>query len=331
MSIRTVGVIGTGVIGASWAGLFLAHGLRVLVSDPAPNAEKGLKDAIQTVLPTLKAIHPDSNIDLSKLEFVGPSLGDRLGEVDFIQENAPERTDLKIKLIAELDAGARPGVLIASSSSGIPSSQFISNCAKNPGRVLIGHPFNPPHLMPLVEVVPHPGTDSKSVDVAVSFYKSLGKTPVVIQKEVPGFAANRLQAVLCNEVYSLVSNGVMSAKDVGKSIIAALVNEETRSDCLDTCVTSSLGPRWAVTGPLMSNAMGGGGGRDGFRHLLEHLGPASQQWLEHIKANSFQWNAESLDKLTESVGEELQGADVRELEKERDRLLVEILKLKGSI
>ncbi|CCT71793.1 related to lambda-crystallin [Fusarium fujikuroi] len=313
MSIRTVGVVGTGVIGASWAGLFLAHGLRVLVSDPAPNAEKGLKDAIHTLLPILEVIRPHSNIDLSKLEFVGSSLGHRLGEVDFIQENAPERVDLKTKLIAELDAGARPEVVIASSSSGIPSSQFISNCAKNPGRVLIGHPFNPPHLMPLVEVVPHPGTDSKSVDTAVSFYRSIGKTPVVIKKEVPGFAANRLQAVLCNEVYSLVSNGVMSAKDV------------------DTCVTSSLGPRWAVTGPLMSNAMGGGGGSDGFRHLLEHLGPASQQWLEHIKANSFQWDTESLDKLTDSVGEELQGANVKELEKERDRLLVEILKLKGSL
>ncbi|KAF4424223.1 lambda-crystallin [Fusarium acutatum] len=313
MSIHTVGVVGTGVIGASWAGLFLAHGLRVLVSDPAPNAEKGLKDTILTLLPILEVIRPHSNIDLSKLEFVGPSLGDRLGEVDFIQENAPERTDLKIKLIAELDAGTRPGVVIASSSSGIPSSHFISDCAKNPGRVLIGHPFNPPHLMPLVEVVPHPGTDPKSVDTAVSFYKSIGKTPVVIKKEVPGFAANRLQAVLCNEVYSLVSNGVMSAKDV------------------DTCVTSSLGPRWAVTGPLMSNAMGGGGGSDGFRHLLEHLGPASQQWLEHIKANAFQWDTESIDKLTDSVGEELKGANVKELEKERDRLLVEIFKLKGSI
>ncbi|KLO93057.1 lambda-crystallin [Fusarium fujikuroi] len=313
MSIRTVGVVGTGVIGASWAGLFLAHGLRVLVSDPAPNADKGLKDAIHTLLPILEVIRPHSNIDLSKLEFVGSSLGHRLGEVDFIQENAPERVDLKTKLIAELDAGAKPEVVIASSSSGIPSSQFISSCAKNPGRVLIGHPFNPPHLMPLVEVVPHPGTDSKSVDTAVSFYRSIGKTPVVIKKEVPGFAANRLQAVLCNEVYSLVSNGVMSAKDV------------------DTCVTSSLGPRWAVTGPLMSNAMGGGGGSDGFRHLLEHLGPASQQWLEHIKANSFQWDTESLDKLTDSVGEELQGANVKELEEERDRLLVEILKLKGSL
>lgn len=135
-------------------------------------------------------------------------------------QNAPERVDLKIKLIAELDAGARPEVVIASSSSGIPSSHFISNCAKNPGRVLIGHPFNPPHLMPLVEVVPHPGTDSKSVDIAVRFYRSIGKTPVVIKREVPGFAANRLQAVLCNEVYSLVSNGVMSAKDVGKSTMA---------------------------------------------------------------------------------------------------------------
>ncbi len=124
-----------------------------------------------------------------------------------------------MKLLGEIDAGTRPEVTIASSSSGIPSSQFIAQCGKAPERVLIGHPFNPPHLMPLVEVVPHPKTAKASIEAALSFYKSLGRKPVHIRQEVPGFAANRLQAVLCNEAYSLVSRGIMSAKDLGKPIL----------------------------------------------------------------------------------------------------------------
>ena len=132
-------------------------------------------------------------------------------------QNAPEKLGLKTKLIAEIDAVARENVIIASSSSGIPSSQFVTDCKKNPGRVLIGHPFNPPHLMPLVEVVPHPGSSQQAIANALEIYTSLGKRPVLVKKETPGFAANRLQAALCNEAYSLVANGVLSATDVGKS------------------------------------------------------------------------------------------------------------------
>ncbi|GJN86964.1 hypothetical protein PLIIFM63780_010546 [Purpureocillium lilacinum] len=214
MAIRTIGVVGTGVIGASWTGLFLAHGLRVLVSDPAPKAEKKLAEHLQAIWPTLKTLGLSSNASLSNYQFVGTNLGKYYADVDFIQENAPERVDLKTKLLGEIDAATRPDVVIASSSSGIPSSNFIQKCYKNPGRVLIGHPFNPPHLMPLVEVVPHPTTDKATTDTAVAFYRSLGRRPVVIRKEIPGFAANRLQAVLCNEAYSLVSRGVMSAQDL---------------------------------------------------------------------------------------------------------------------
>lgn len=141
---------------------------------------------------------------------------------DNVHQNAPERKDLKIKLLAEMDAGARPEVIIASSSSGIPSSQFIANCKKNPDRVLIGHPFNPPHLMPLVEVVPHPGTSEDAIKHAFDFYTAMGKRPVLVKHETPGFAANRLQAAVCSEAYSLVANGILSAVDVGESAIVAL-------------------------------------------------------------------------------------------------------------
>lgn len=135
-----------------------------------------------------------------------------------LEQNAPERVELKSKLLGEIDAATRPDVIIASSSSGIPSSQFISKCAINSGRVLIGHPFNPPHLMPLVEVVPHPKTAASCTEAAMAFYKSLGQSPVHIRQEIPGFAANRLQAALCTEAYSLVSRGIMSAQDLGKSL-----------------------------------------------------------------------------------------------------------------
>ncbi|KAI4724790.1 putative hydroxyacyl-CoA dehydrogenase [Aureobasidium sp. EXF-10728] len=311
--IKTVGIVGTGVIGASWAGLFLSRGLRVIVSDPASNSGQKLDKYLKTIWPDLKKIGLAPGASLDNYQFVGASLKDHYSKVDFVQENAPEKLEIKTKLLAEIDAATRSDVVIASSSSGLPSSKFIGD-TKNPGRILIGHPFNPPHLMPLVEVVPHPKTDKASVDAAVEFYKSLNKRPVVIKKEVPGFAANRLQAALCSEAYSLVSRGILSAEDLDA----------------DACVTNSLGPRYALTGPLMSNAMGGGGGTDGFRHLLEHLGPATETWLADMREHAFVFNNESLDTLSASVGKELEGKDVQALEAERDRLLVEILRLKSE-
>ncbi|KAK5989634.1 L-carnitine dehydrogenase [Cladobotryum mycophilum] len=294
MSIRTVGVIGTGVIGASWTALFLAHGCRVLVSDPASGAEKKLSQYLKTAWPALENVGLAKEASLSNYRFVGGSLKDHYKELDFVQENAPERVDLKIKLFAEIDASTRPDVVIASSSSGIPSSRFISQCTQNPGRWF---PI-PRH--------------KKSVEQALEFYRSLGRKPVLIRQETPGFAANRLQAVLCNEAYSLVSRGILSAED------------------LDTCVTNSLGLRWAVTGPLMANAMGGGGGSEGFRHLLEHLGPATQTWLQDMKTNAFNWSSESLDVLEAKVSDELKGKDIEALERERDELLVKLLQLKSQ-
>ncbi|KAI4665243.1 uncharacterized protein J4E88_010568 [Alternaria novae-zelandiae] len=225
-------------------------------------------------------------------------------------QNAPERPDLKTKLLAEIDAAVRSDVVIASSSSGIPSSKFISQC-QHPERVLIGHPFNPPHLMPLVEVVPHSNTSASAISNAMAFYESVGRRPVHIKEEVPGFVANRLQAALCNEAYSLVARGIVTAQD------------------LDACVTTSLGPRWAMVGPFLANAMGGGGGSEGFKHLLEHLGPASRVWVEDMQEHKFDWSQDSIDALGSSVSDELQGKDVQELEQKRDDDLVKFFKIKG--
>ncbi|KFG80591.1 hypothetical protein MANI_017583 [Metarhizium anisopliae] len=333
MSIRTVGVVGTGVIGSSWIGLFLAHGLQVIVSDPASGAEQKLAAYLQAIWPTMQKSGLAPNAALTNYRFVGAQFKHHFANVDFVQENAPERIELKTDILGEIDAATRPDVVIASSSSGIPSSQFISKCAVNAGRVLIGHPFNPPHLMPLVEVVPHAETAAASTETAMNFYKSLGRKPVLIRQEIPGFAANRLQAAVCNEAYSLVSRGVLSAQDLGESTCAwttylciCLLTREP-----DTCVTSSLGPRWAVTGPLLSNAMGGGGGTDGFRHFLEHLGPATRSWMDDMQAHAFQWTLEGLATLRESVAKELGGKDTKELERKRDQCLVEVLRVKGDM
>jgi 3-hydroxyacyl-CoA dehydrogenase len=224
-----------------------------------------------------------------------------------LRQNAPEKLELKTKLLAEIDEKTRKDVVITSSSSGLPSSKFIGQC-KNPERVLIGHPFNPPHLMPLVEVVPHPSTSEAAITTAIEFYSSLGRKPVHIKQETPGFVANRLQAAVCNEAYSLVSRGIVSAEE------------------LDACMTSSLGPRWAMVGPFMANAMGGGGGSDGFRHLMEHLGPAMQSWTEDMREHAFDWKPDGIEKLTASVEDELAGKDVAALEQRRDRQLVELFK-----
>ncbi|KFY44585.1 hypothetical protein V495_03378 [Pseudogymnoascus sp. VKM F-4514 (FW-929)] len=312
MATTTVGVIGTGVIGSSWTGLFLAHGLRVLVSDPAPGAEQKLEAYLQGIWPSLKEIGLAPNASLPNYRFVGDSLKEHYAEVDFIQENAPEKLELKTKLLAEIDAATRPEVVIASSSSGIPSSKFITQCKKNPGRILIGHPFNPPHLMPLVEVVPHPGTDKSSVDKALEFYKSVGRSPVLIRQETPGFAVNRLQMALCAEAYSLVSRGIMSAED------------------LDTCMTTSLGPRWAITGPFQSNALGGGGGGEGFKHFIDHIGSAGQGWLKDMQENAFEWTPENISTVSASVDEQLKGQDTREVEQKRDRFFVDLFRKEGG-
>lgn len=228
-SIKTVGVVSTGVIGSSFVALFLQHGLRVLVCSPSgsPQSAPQLASYLARVWPTLDPASLAPGASLSNYEHLGSSssatdalFDGRYAEIDFIQECAPERPALKRALLARLDAGlalaGRPDVVVATSSSGLVASALVADCAHRPGRVLVGHPFNPPHLVPLVEVVPHPRGDPAASERAVAFYRSLGRTPVLVQKETPGFVANRLQAVLLREAFSLVLNGVVSAEDVGR-------------------------------------------------------------------------------------------------------------------
>ena len=211
-----------------------------------------------------------------------------------------------------LDQYTRPGVVIASSSSGLPSSTFIQRCRRDPGRILVGHPFNPPHLIPLVEVVPHPHTHTDSVAAAMQFYRKLGKRPILLRHEVSGFVSNRLQAAINNEAYSLISRGIVSAED------------------LDTAVTAGPGLRWALTGPIVTNALGGGGGPNGFMQRIERLGPGIQSWEEDVLKHRFDWSIESVAALQNETGKWLQTLDWTAMKEERDRLLLLLLEIKSK-
>ncbi len=226
--MTTVAVIGAGVIGLSWARLFVEHGMNVLVTDPRPDLAEVVPDGVRVV----------------------PSAAEAVRDADFVQENGPEDLAFKKALFAELVREAPEHALLLSSSSAIPSTAFTEGI--DGSRVLIGHPFNPPHVLPLVEVVPGEQTSEESVTRAVEFYRSAGRTPVVERKEIPGFVGNRLQAALSREAAYLVEQGVVTPAD------------------LDAVVTSSLGPRWATVGPFLAAHLGGGPG--GYRHLAEHIG-----------------------------------------------------------
>ncbi|KIW12742.1 hypothetical protein PV08_07928 [Exophiala spinifera] len=306
--IHIVAVIGCGMIGMSWASLFLAKGLKVIITDPAEGAELRFKRYLDDAWPTLQLLFGPIDQELANnYEFVD-DITPRLGTVDFIQENGPENVEFKQELFKILDRNAQSEVVIASSSSGLPSSAFVGQCENKPDRILIGHPFNPPHLIPLVEVVPHSVTSYTTVSKALDFYRSLGKHPVVILKEVPGFVANRLQAAINAEAYSLISRGIISAED------------------LDTVVTSGPGLRWGVTGPIITNALGGGGGLDGFTTRIERLGPAIRRWEDDMHEHRFDWSEEKLTLLEDEVRKYLTAVDWTEMTRKRDFVLLQALR-----
>jgi len=234
-------VIGGGLIGASWTALFLTHGLRVTVHDPRPDIEPVVRAGLRAVAPTLKELGMDvANLveDTGTLRF-DANLAAAVADADVVQENAPERLELKQQLWAAIEAAAKPDALLASSSSALPATA-IAEQMRQPERLIIAHPFNPPHLVPLVEVVPGPRTDPALAERAVAFYKAMGKRPQLLRREIPGFVANRLQGALFRESVHLVSQGVVTEQE------------------LDEIVTSSIGLRWAIAGPFQTYHLGGG-------------------------------------------------------------------------
>lgn len=252
--IKRVAVVGCGTIGASWTALFMAHGHDVIASEPRPDAEAELRATVDGLLPSLKPSGPVGNLAFTT------DLATCCRQADFVQENVSEREAVKIDLLARMDALLRPHVVIASSSSAIMVSVMQSACAR-PGRVVLGHPFNPPHLVPLVELAGGALTEGWALDVAEAFYAGLGKKPIRLRKEVFGHVANRLQAAIFREAIHLLEEGVASVEDI------------------DAAVTEGPGLRWALMGPFLTYHLAGG--EAGIRGFMTQFAPMQQRlWSE---------------------------------------------------
>ena len=305
--IRRVAIIGTGVIGASWTALFLAKGLQVVATDVAPNAEAALRHFVEAAWPALKRLGLAADASQANLKFT-PALTEAVASVDLVQENGPERIDFKKKLYAQLDDLLPPEVIIASSSSGLTMSEIQSGCPSHPERCVIAHPFNPPHLVPLVEIVGGAKTSEATIQRASEFYTKLGKQTVRLRKEAPGHVANRLQAALAREVYYLVAEDVVSVADVDKAL----------------CWGPGL--RWGIMGQVLLNHLGGGQG--GIEHFFEQFtGPMTTWWKV---LGSPELTPEVRRKLIDGLHAEVGSRSISELEAERDEILLGLLELRSK-
>src|SRR6266702_4031972 len=305
--IRRIAVIGTGVIGASWTALFLAKGLQVVATDIAPNAEAQLRKFVESAWPVLKRLGLSPGASQANLTFT-PVLAQALEDVDLVQENGPERLDFKQELYRQLDELLPPDVIIASSTSTLPMSSIQVGAVLHPERCVVGHPFNPPHLIPLVEIVGGTKTSEETIRRAAEFYTSIGKQTVRLHKELQGHVANRLQFAVAREVYYLVAEDVLSAADV------------------DTALSWGPGLRWGVMGNMMLNHLGGGPG--GIEHFFQQFtGPMTAWWKT---LGSPVLTPEVQKKLTDSVHAEVGSRTIAELEAERDEILLGLIVLRTN-
>jgi len=305
--VRRIGIVGTGVIGASWAAFYLARGFDVIATDPAPNAEANLRKYVDDAWSLLTRVGLKPGASRDRLVFAA-SMQEALSSADFVQENGPERPDFKIKLYKDMDAVTPIDSIIASSSSGITPSVMQSQCA-HPERVLVGHPFNPPHVMPLVEVVGGSKTSPEAVARAMQFYAALDKKAVLLNKEFPGHVANRLQAALYREVLYLIEQGVLSVADA------------------DDAVSWGPGLRWGVMGPSLQFHLGGG--TAGMKHFIEHLLPGMTGSL-WPSLGTPTVTPQLQQALIDGVREEAAGQSVEQLASNENELLVDLIGMRSS-
>lgn len=304
--IRKVAVVGTGGIGGSWAAYFLAQGLDVVATDVKESAEQDLRARIDLYWDSLSAagLAPKASVD--KLRFV-PTLEEALRDAEFIQESGPESLAFKRSLFARMSEVARPDALLVSSSSTLLVSDFQRD-ARNPERVVLGHPFNPPHLVPLVEVVGGQLTAEGAISDVVNFYQSIGKSPIRLKREIFGHIANRLQTALWREAFHLISTGVASAEDI------------------DIVITDGPGLRWAVTGPCA--VLHVSGGRGGVRSTLAHMGKPTNEMAEALYQGSI--TAEMFDAMIASIEKMMQSKDIDDLTRYRDFSLLAVIQAKKA-
>ncbi|CDF87082.1 L-carnitine dehydrogenase [Pseudomonas knackmussii B13] len=299
--IKTFAALGSGVIGSGWIARALAHGLDVIAWDPAPGAEAVLRQRVANAWPALQKAGLAPGASQDRLTFVA-TIEECVRNADFIQESAPERLGLKLDVHAKISAAAKPDAIIASSTSGLLPSEFYAD-AIHPERCVVGHPFNPVYLLPLVEVVGGEKTDPAAVQAAISVYSSLGMRPLHVRKEVPGFIADRLLEALWREALHLVNDGVASTGEI------------------DDAIRFGAGLRWSFMGTFLTYTLAGGNA--GMRHFMAQFGPALQLPWTYLPAPEL---TESLiDKVVEGTSEQQGSRSIAELERYRDDCLLAVL------
>ena len=306
-NIRNVAIVGTGLIGASWTAQYLASGFDVIATDPAPDAEVNLRKWVDDAWELLSGAGLASGASRDRLTFT-PDLNAALSKADFVQESVPERLMLKAKVFSQMDEVAPPETILASSASGITMDAIQSSCKHHPERCVIGHPFNPPHVIPLVEVVGGAKTSEAAIERTMTFYASIGKKPIRLRKAVPGHVGNRLQAALYREILYLIQQGVVSVEDA------------------DVAISYGLGLRWGVMGPsLQWHLAGGAGGIQQFvRQFMEGFaGLMKKLEMPDVTPGLMQ-------TIIDGVLKEANGQSVEQLAEAENKIVLELLALRAK-
>ncbi len=304
-SVRTVTCVGAGVIGGGWVAHFLARGYDVVAWDPAPDAEMRLRHLVDRAWPALVDLGLADGASRDRL-VVEPDLATAVADADVVQESAPEQLELKVRLLADIDEVAPPHVVISSSTSGYGMSEMQVACGR-PERTVVAHPFNPPYLIPLVEVVGGVRTAPEVVAWTSEFFRSAGKSVITMEREVPGFVANRLQEALWREALHMVAAGEATVEQIDQSI------------------TDGPGLRWPIHGPCLTFHLAGGQG--GMGHMLDHFGPSLlAPWTRLV---STELTPQLRDDMVAGCDREAAGRSIDDLVAERDRGVIAVLRALG--
>ncbi len=301
--VRRVGIVGAGVIGGGWALHYLRMGFDVDVYDPAPHAEGGLLRLRDTAWPVLERLGLRPGASTGRLSFHADLAG-AVAEADLVQENGPEDGAVKRRILADIDRVTPPEVIIASSTSGFAMTMLQADCV-NPQRCVVGHPFNPPYLIPLVEVVGGKLTDPAAVDWLTGFYRAVGKRPLRLSRELPGFVANRLQEAMWREALHMVATGEATVEEI------------------DASIAHGPGLRWALMGPILTFHLAGGA--RGMAHMLDHFGAALLEPWTRLQAPPL--TEELRERLVQGCLRQARGRSVAQLEGLRDEFLAGLLSL----
>ncbi|PFD37085.1 3-hydroxybutyryl-CoA dehydrogenase [Bacillus cereus] len=301
--IKKVTVVGTGVIGNGWISRFLSQGYDVVATDLAENAEVRMRQSVENAWPALEKQGLTEGASKDRVKFE-PDLAKAVADANLIQENVPEREELKRKVLAEIDRFSKPEAIIASSTSGLKPSTLQEDCQR-PERVIVAHPFNPVYLIPLVELVGGKDTSPETIKTSEQFYQSIKMKPLVISTEVEGHVADRLMEAIWREALHLINDGVATTEEV------------------DAAIIYGPGLRWALMGPFLTLHLAGG--EQGMRHMLEQFGPALK--LPWTKLVAPELTNELTNQVVEGCEAQTTGHSITELEQRRDEFLIDLIQL----